>query len=1451
LVLTANIDLGGKPWMAIGGTTDDTNYYFKGQFDGRGHVIRNLNVKDMNTGRVGLFGMANNATIENVGIDSGTVIGYTQAGGICGYSNSTTIRSCYNKALIYGNSKSAGIAGGLSGTGEITDCYNVGLVLAEGTDKNTGGIFGNAADSTKYQLRNCYNVNTHNGIGGNVNAPVTDSAMTNCYSTGSANLLRKVYAFGIVNSAIVSADTLRGSATVLGENYCADTANINHGYPVLTWEMGTMEEALFFDFSDSEADRARYFSGVYGWRNFDDPTQWFRSDVKIASVQTLTDKGELCITAQSTIDDSVWPDLYIDTAIDGANKTFPLNYSPDQAEFFQIRFRMKDLRMGNYIKEGETKESTVSPYLRLSGYGRDMTSISATASYTYLGSYPDSGEYLTVTLPVSEEFRQAEIIGRIRIYLGGVESIPGTQGSFTIDYIYLGPEDGLPTKTYKIDFVNHDGTVLQSSYVPAGEPAVYYGSTPKKTKDETAHYSFTDWDKSLETVSADTVFTARFSATPHSFTYKTVDELNHKATCSCGYNKTEIHAFAYKASKNPTTSSTGTLTGTCSACSGTTTVTLPKLNTTDYKKTTAKAPTCTETGTDKYTWKTTTYGSFYFTVTTAAKGHTEVIDKAVAPTCTATGLTEGKHCSVCNAVLTAQTAVAATGHSYTYKATKNPTTSATGTLTGTCSACSGTTTVNLPKLNTTDYTKTTTKAPTCTATGTDKYTWKTTTYGSFYFTVTTAAKGHAEVIDKAVAPTCTATGLTEGKHCSVCNAILTAQKTVAAMGHSYDEGTLTKAPTLTEEGCLIFTCKNDPAHFYVQSVERLAESLLFHFDNSPAAMERYENYIYGGRNFDQGSQWFHSASKVLHAQTDESTGELVVTAASTADDSLWPDVYIDTAIDGLNKTFPLNYSPANAEYFQIRFRLKNLRFGTYVKEGETKESVVSPYLRLSGYGRQMTSISGTENYTYLKPYIDADEYLTVTLPIGEEFRQAEVIGRIRVYLGGVESVEGTEGTFVIDYIYIGPEKDLPTKAYEVRFLNHDGTLLQSNLVAKGSLAVYYGSTPKKTKDAQAHYTFAGWDGNLDNISADADFTALFTPTAHAYTYSAVTEESHKASCSCGYSKTEVHSYFQGFCPCGAEERKEPLEDPNLNLSHSLNLASDISVNYVILKNKLTGFDMSTVYVESVLDVYEGNEKVGTKTIRLEPVDTGYYYYFTLEGLTAVQMSNRIHSVLHGMKDGQAYFSPMDDYSIADYAYSQLNKTNTTNKLRVLCADLLRYGAKAQIYKNYRTDSLADASMTEEHKLYLSSLDAVTFGSVNADLKDLPGAPIAWAGKSLNLESKVCLKFVFNTSAYTGALENLSLRISYEDRTGATKTLILTNPESYSGSSVLYAFTVESLLAAELRTVVSVQIYSGDSPVSSTLQYSPDTYGNNKTGSLLELCKALFAYSDSAKGYFVG
>ena len=64
---------------------------------------------------------------------------------------------------------------------------------------------------------------------------------------------------------------------------------------------------------------------------------------------------------------------------------------------------------------------------------------------------------------------------------------------------------------------------------------------------------------------------------------------------------------------------------------------------------------------------------------------------------------------------------------------------------------------------------------------------------------TIQSKGHTEVIDAAVEPTCTKSGKTEGKHCSVCNAIIVAQTEIPATGHT-EKTVVGKPATCTETG---------------------------------------------------------------------------------------------------------------------------------------------------------------------------------------------------------------------------------------------------------------------------------------------------------------------------------------------------------------------------------------------------------------------------------------------------------------------------------------------------------------------------------------------------------------------------------------------------------------------------------------------------------------------------
>ncbi len=255
-----------------------------------------------------------------------------------------------------------------------------------------------------------------------------------------------------------------------------------------------------------------------------------------------------------------------------------------------------------------------------------------------------------------------------------------------------------------------------------------------------------------------------------------------------------------------------------------------------------KAATCTAAGTKTYTC---TRCKKTRTETIAATGHKAVKDAAVAATCETAGKTEGSHCSVCGIVIKAQTTIAALGHSWdSGKVTKAATCTTAGTKTYTCTRCKKTRTETIAatghkvvkdaavaatcetvgktegshcsvcgtvlKSQTTtaalghswDSGKVT-KAATCTAAGTKTYTC---THCKKTRTETIAATGHKVVKDAAVAATCETTGKTEGSHCSVCNTVIKAQTTTAALGHSWDGGKVTKAATCTTAGTKTYTC---------------------------------------------------------------------------------------------------------------------------------------------------------------------------------------------------------------------------------------------------------------------------------------------------------------------------------------------------------------------------------------------------------------------------------------------------------------------------------------------------------------------------------------------------------------------------------------------------------------------------------------------------------------------
>ena len=273
-------------------------------------------------------------------------------------------------------------------------------------------------------------------------------------------------------------------------------------------------------------------------------------------------------------------------------------------------------------------------------------------------------------------------------------------------------------------------------------------------------------------------------------TYNPSVAKTYKFTCGC-----TSHTYGSAViTKQPTCTSEGTKTKTCTQCGATVTETIAKLS--HSYTTTVVAPTCTTNG---YTLhKCSVCGTSYKDSTTKATGHSygnSVVTKQ--PTCTAEG-TKTKTCTKCNATVTET--IPKTSHKYVDTVIA-PTCTTDGYTLHKCSVCGTSYKDSTTKATGHSYgNSVVTKQPTCTAEGTAI---KTCTKCNATFTETIAKTSH-KYADTVVAPTCTADGYTLHK-CSVCGTSYK-DNTTKATGHSYGNSVVTKQPTCTSEGTAIKTC---------------------------------------------------------------------------------------------------------------------------------------------------------------------------------------------------------------------------------------------------------------------------------------------------------------------------------------------------------------------------------------------------------------------------------------------------------------------------------------------------------------------------------------------------------------------------------------------------------------------------------------------------------------------
>ncbi len=237
---------------------------------------------------------------------------------------------------------------------------------------------------------------------------------------------------------------------------------------------------------------------------------------------------------------------------------------------------------------------------------------------------------------------------------------------------------------------------------------------------------------------------------------------------------------------------------------------------------------CTETGLERRDCRNTeptethTSCSYFETKVTSATGHTPVVDDAAEPDCTNPGLTEGSHCGVCGVTLVAQEAVDALGHDWkdpVYVWSEDVNGNITCTAFRECKRDSDHKQIALATVTTES------EAPSCLKAGYEKHiaVFKEEWAAEQIVTETLDKVDHVYRMSRylnEVDPTCTEDGsYVEAKVCANCRKIYERITVIVpATGHEWDGGEITRQPTCTTPGELLYTCHNDPSHTRTETI---------------------------------------------------------------------------------------------------------------------------------------------------------------------------------------------------------------------------------------------------------------------------------------------------------------------------------------------------------------------------------------------------------------------------------------------------------------------------------------------------------------------------------------------------------------------------------------------------------------------------------------------------------
>ena len=157
-------------------------------------------------------------------------------------------------------------------------------------------------------------------------------------------------------------------------------------------------------------------------------------------------------------------------------------------------------------------------------------------------------------------------------------------------------------------------------------------------------------------------------------------------------------------------------------------------------------------------------------------------------------------------------------------------------------------------------------------------------------------------------------------------------------------------------------------------------------------------------------------------------------------------------------------------------------------------------------------------------------------------------------------------------------------------------------------------------------------------------------------------------------------------------------EPQLNIvATNLSFNDSIYIKYAVSFDEVDADNdvKLLIWRNPDADYLMGTEEIALSSVGTLKISDRECLIFNYTDLAAKEVTDVVYARAVYQKDGQTYYSDVKKYSVLTYVYNKLGYTGTATQnedLASLLKGLLQYGASAQTYFNYKTDTLA----TDKH-----------------------------------------------------------------------------------------------------------------------------------------------------------